>query len=78
MERLDLGELVKVFGGAPVGESAGGVNVGSSRVGVVDGYWGATEHNAELRILLRCSPTPNVFDLIGRNPAFKVECNVQP
>src|SRR5260221_7826691 len=22
------------------------------------GYWGATEQNAELRILLRCSPTP--------------------
>ena len=36
MERLDLRELVKVFGGAPVGEAAGGVNVCSSRMGVVD------------------------------------------
>jgi hypothetical protein len=36
MERLDLRELVKVFGSAPVGKAAGGVNVGSSRMGVVD------------------------------------------
>jgi hypothetical protein len=36
MERLDLGELVNVFGSAPVGETAGGVHIGSSRVGVVD------------------------------------------
>jgi hypothetical protein len=36
MERLDLRELVKVFGGAPVGEAAGGVNVRSSRMGVID------------------------------------------
>jgi hypothetical protein len=36
MERLDLRELVKVFGSAPVGEAAGRVNVGSSRMGVVD------------------------------------------
>jgi hypothetical protein len=36
MERLDLRELVKVFGGAPVGKAAGGVNLGSSRMGVVD------------------------------------------
>jgi hypothetical protein len=36
MERFDLRELVKVFGSAPVGEAAGGVNVGSSRMSVVD------------------------------------------
>ena len=33
MERLDLSELVKVFGSAPVGKAAGGVNVGPSRMG---------------------------------------------
>ena len=27
MERLDLGELVKVFGSAPIGEAAGGVQI---------------------------------------------------
>jgi len=36
MERLDLRELVNVFGGAPVGKAARGVQIGSSRVGVVD------------------------------------------
>jgi hypothetical protein len=36
MERLDLRELVKVFGSAPVGETAGRVNVGSSCMSVVD------------------------------------------
>jgi hypothetical protein len=36
MERLDLRELVNVFGSAPVGKAAGGVNVGSSRMRVVD------------------------------------------
>jgi hypothetical protein len=36
MERLDLRELVKVFGSAPVGKAAGRVNVGSSRMSVVD------------------------------------------
>jgi hypothetical protein len=28
MERLDVRELVNVFGGAPVGEAAGGVDIG--------------------------------------------------
>jgi len=36
MERLDLRELLKVFGGAPSSEAAGGVNVGPSCMGVVD------------------------------------------
>jgi hypothetical protein len=36
MERLDLGELVDVFGGAPVREAAGRVHIGPSRMGVVD------------------------------------------
>jgi hypothetical protein len=36
MERLDLRELVNVFGGAPVREAAGGVYIGPSRMGVVD------------------------------------------
>jgi hypothetical protein len=36
MERLDLRELVNVFGGAPVGEAAGRVHIGSSRMSVVD------------------------------------------
>ena len=36
MERLDLRELVKVFGGAPFGEAAGGVHIGPSGMGVVD------------------------------------------
>ena len=36
MERLDLRELVKVFGSAPVGKASGGVHIGSSRMGVVD------------------------------------------
>jgi hypothetical protein len=36
MEWLDLCELMNLFGSAPVGETADGVNVGSSRVGVVD------------------------------------------
>jgi hypothetical protein len=36
MERLDLRELVKVFGSAPVGEAAGGIHIGPSRMGVVD------------------------------------------
>jgi len=30
MERLDLGELVKVFGSAPVGKAAGGVDIGEN------------------------------------------------
>jgi len=36
MEGLDLRELVNVFGGAPFGEAARGVQIGSSRMGVVD------------------------------------------
>ncbi len=36
VERLDLRELVKVFGGAPFGETAGRVQIGPSRMGVVD------------------------------------------
>ena len=36
MVRLDLGELVNLFGSAPVGEAAGCVNICSSRIGVVD------------------------------------------
>jgi hypothetical protein len=36
MERLDLRELLKVFGGAPCGEAAGGVDIGPSRMGIVD------------------------------------------
>src|SRR5260221_6218834 len=36
MERLDLRELVNVFGGAAVGKAAGGINVGSSRMSVVN------------------------------------------
>jgi hypothetical protein len=36
MERLDLRELVYVFGGAPFGEATGGVHVGPSGMGVVD------------------------------------------
>jgi hypothetical protein len=36
MERLNLRELVKVFGGAPVGETAGGVNIGASGMSVID------------------------------------------
>jgi hypothetical protein len=36
MERLDLRELVNVFGSAPFGEAAGRVQIGPSRVGVVD------------------------------------------
>ena len=36
MERLDLRELVRVFGSAPVGKAAGGVNIRSSRMSVVD------------------------------------------
>jgi hypothetical protein len=36
MERLDQRELVNVFGCAPVGKAAGGVNIGPSRMGVVD------------------------------------------
>jgi hypothetical protein len=37
MERLDLRELANVFGGAPVREAAGGVHIGSSRMGVTGG-----------------------------------------
>jgi len=36
MERLDLRELMNVFGGAPVGKAAGRVQIGPSRMGVVD------------------------------------------
>src|SRR4029077_17412965 len=36
MERLDLCELVNVFGGAPVGKAAGRVDIGPSRMSVVD------------------------------------------
>ena len=36
MERLDLGELVNFFGCAPFGETTGGVDIGSSRMRVVD------------------------------------------
>jgi len=36
MERLDLRELLKVFGGAPFGEAAGGVDIGPSRMAIVD------------------------------------------
>jgi hypothetical protein len=35
MERLNLRKFVKVFGSAPVGEAAGGVNVRSSGMSVV-------------------------------------------
>ena len=36
MERLDLRELVKVFGSAPVGKAAGGIQIGSSGMGVME------------------------------------------
>src|SRR5260221_14275084 len=36
MKRLDLCELVDLFGSAPVGKAAGGVHIGSSGMGVVD------------------------------------------
>ena len=36
MERLDLRELVNLFGSAPFGKAAGGVYIGSSRMSVVD------------------------------------------
>jgi hypothetical protein len=34
--RLDLRELVKVFGSVPAGKTTGRVHIGSSRMGVVD------------------------------------------
>src|ERR1700732_5303301 len=36
MERLDLRELVYVFGGAPIGKAAGCVQIGPSGMSVVD------------------------------------------
>jgi hypothetical protein len=36
VEWLDLRELVNLFRSAPVGKAAGGVNISSSRMGVVD------------------------------------------
>jgi hypothetical protein len=36
MERLDLRELVNVFGTAPFGEAARRIHIGPSRMGVVD------------------------------------------
>jgi hypothetical protein len=54
MERLDLREFVNVVIGAPVGKAAGGVEIGSSGMGVVDlGCWGATLQNVCDYLFLR-------------------------
>jgi hypothetical protein len=36
MERLDLGELVDFFRSAPVSKATGGIDIGPSRMSVVD------------------------------------------
>jgi hypothetical protein len=77
VERLDLRELVKVVGGAPVGEAAGGVHIGPSRMSVVDlcrekleeasrafrvgAKSGAGRRSSEGAIISSFMPSPAVF-----------------